>query len=315
MRSALLLGAIAPSPEAVRVPARPRVGVAVVTFDRPRYLERCLANVAAQTYPAARTEVLVVDDTPGDAARRAVEARTGAPLACSRYVHPAAAREHRREAAARGDGAAGRARLRRHRDGTTTTRGADRLARQVAPIAAGAADATVATPYAWRWEDDAGRARMMTWGGLAGAALHRLDGDLGRGTELLDEAIASLCYDARLLDACAYPDASYDLCGNQPVRRAPDDSSLALGDDAAVLARSRARTASPRHERRRRWRGGRHDDSARTRSKNFDFHTATTRTARSSRGPRGRRAPPRGLPLRAPDYAHAKHAAGRRLGR
>ena len=87
MRSALLLGAIAPSPEAVRVPARPRVGVAVVTFDRPRYLERCLANVAAQTYPAARTEVLVVDDTPGDAARRAVEARTGAPLACSRYVH------------------------------------------------------------------------------------------------------------------------------------------------------------------------------------------------------------------------------------
>ena len=87
-------------------------------------------------------------------------------------------------------------------------------------IAAGAADATVATPYAWRWEDDAGRARMMTWGGLAGAALHRLDGDLGRGTELLDEAIASLCYDARLLDACAYPDASYDLCGNQPVRRA-----------------------------------------------------------------------------------------------
>ena len=90
----------------------------------------------------------------------------------------------------------------------------------MAPIAAGAADATVATPYAWRWEDDAGRARMMTWGGLAGAALHRLDGDLGRGTELLDEAIASLCYDARLLDACAYPDASYDLCGNQPVRRA-----------------------------------------------------------------------------------------------
>ena len=62
-------------------------------------------------------------------------------------------------------------------------------ARQVAPIAAGAADATVATPYAWRWEDDAGRARTMTWGGLAGVALHRLDGDLGRGTELLDEAM------------------------------------------------------------------------------------------------------------------------------
>ena len=48
MRSALLLGAIAPSPEAVRVPARPRVGVAVVTFARPRYLARCLADVAAR---------------------------------------------------------------------------------------------------------------------------------------------------------------------------------------------------------------------------------------------------------------------------
>lgn len=211
MRSALLLGAIAPSPEAVRVPARPRVGVAVVTFDRPRYLERCLANVAAQTYPAARTEVLVVDDTPGDAARRAVEARTGAPLACSRYVHlprRASIGAKRQRAATELRDALGCDVIATWDDDDAY--GADRLARQVAPIAAGAADATVATPYAWRWEDDAGRARTMTWGGLAGAVLHRLDGDLGWGTELLDEAIASLCYDARLLDACAYPDASYD---------------------------------------------------------------------------------------------------------
>ena len=249
MRSALLLGAIAPSPEAVRVPARPRVGVAVVTFDRPRYLERCLANVAAQTYPAARTEVLVVDDTPGDAARRAVEARTGAPLACSRYVHlprRASIGAKRQRAATELRDALGCDVIATWDDDDAY--GADRLARQVAPIAAGAADATVATPYAWRWEDDAGRARMMTWGGLAGAALHRLDGDLGRGTELLDEAIASLCYDARLLDACAYPDASYDLCGNQPVRRAHFFTKSFLGDDAAVLARSSGEEpASPRH--------------------------------------------------------------------
>ena len=106
----------------------------------------------------------------------------------------------------------------------------------------------MATPYAWRWEDDAGRARTMTWGGLAGAVLHRLDGDLGWGTELLDEAIASLCYDARLLDACAYPDASYDLCGKQPVRRAHFFTKSFLGDDAAVLARSSGEEpASPRH--------------------------------------------------------------------
>ena len=51
------------------------------------------------------------------------------------------------------------------------------------------------------------------------------------------------------------------LCGNQPVRR--------VHDDAAVLARSRVRNRH-RHaieQGSRRWRGGRRDDSARTRRK------------------------------------------------
>merc|ERR1719333_1554437 len=126
-------------------------------------------------------------------------ARTGAPLACSRYVHlprRASIGAKRQRAATELRDALGCDVIATWDDDDAY--GADRLARQAAPIAAGAADATVATPYAWRWEDDAGRARTMTWGGLAGAVLHRLDGDLGWGTELLDEAIASLCYDARL---------------------------------------------------------------------------------------------------------------------
>ena len=129
-----------------------RVGVAVVTFDRPRYLERCLANVAAQTYPAARTEVLVVDDTPGDAARRAVEARTGAPLACSRYVHlprRASIGAKRQRAATELRDALGCDVIATWDDDDAY--GADRLARQVAPIAAGAADNGPGTARASGW--------------------------------------------------------------------------------------------------------------------------------------------------------------------
>lgn len=190
--------------------ARLRVGVAVVTYARPAYLARCLENIAAQTYPAALTEVLVVDDTPGDAARAAVEAETGAALRCSRYVHLPG----RASIGAKRDFAARELRENLACDVIVSwddddVYGRDRIALQVAPIARGAADATVATPHAWRWEGD-GAARAMPGGGLLGALLHRVDPELELGTELLDEAIASLCYDARLLDVATYPDSSYD---------------------------------------------------------------------------------------------------------
>ena len=125
-----------------------RVAVAVVTYDRPAYLERCLENVASQTYPKELTSVVVVDDTPGDAARLAVEASTGAALACDRYVHLDA----RATIGAKRTLAAGVARD-LGCDVVATwddddVYGDDRLAAQLAPIAAGAADATVATPRA-----------------------------------------------------------------------------------------------------------------------------------------------------------------------
>ena len=187
-----------------------RVAVAVVTYDRPAYLERCLANVASQTYPKELTSVVVVDDTPGDAARIAVEASTGAALACDKYVHLDArasigAKRNLAADVARGLGC----------DVVATwddddVYGDDRLAAQLAPIAAGFADATVATPNAWRYEGG-GAAADMTWGGWLAAGLAAVDPDGALGTEIVDEAIASLCYRTALHGgAAAYPDASYD---------------------------------------------------------------------------------------------------------
>ena len=192
----------------------PRVGVVVVTFDRPRYLERCLANIASQDYPRELTEVIVVDDTPDDAARAAVEASTGRALACTRYVHLA---ERATIGAKRSLGA----RLAADDLGCDVVAtwddddvyGADRLSLQVSPIAAGDADATVATPRAWRYEAAAGeRPAEMTWfGGAFGFALAAVDADCALGTFILDEAIASLCFRAALHGGAAdYPDASYD---------------------------------------------------------------------------------------------------------
>ena len=79
---------------------------------------------------------------------------------------PAAAREHRREAAARGDGAAGRARLRRHRDVGRRRRVRGRPAR-----APGGADRS------GRGGRDRGDALRVALGGRRGP---RADDDLGR---------------------------------------------------------------------------------------------------------------------------------------
>ena len=193
----------------------PRVGVVVVTFDRPRYLERCLANIASQDYPRELTEVIVIDDTPDDAARAAVEASTGRALACTRYVHLA---ERATIGAKRSLGA----RLAAEDLGCDVVAtwddddvyGADRLSLQISPIAAGDADATVATPRAWRYEYEAAgeRPAEMTWfGPVLGTVLAAVDADCALGTFILDEAIASLCFRAALHGGDAdYPDASYD---------------------------------------------------------------------------------------------------------
>jgi GT2 family glycosyltransferase len=52
----------------------PLVSVVVPTCRRPELLRRCLARLLAQTLPAARYEVIVVDDGHDDAALRAVDA-------------------------------------------------------------------------------------------------------------------------------------------------------------------------------------------------------------------------------------------------
>lgn len=82
-------------------PAAPLVSVIVPTFNRAPILERCLAHLRAQTLPADRFEVIVVDDGSSDA--------TPEVLAAAGVIHehqpnlgPAAAR-NRGLARARGD--------------------------------------------------------------------------------------------------------------------------------------------------------------------------------------------------------------------
>ena len=129
----------------------------VVTYNRPRLLERCLAQIAAQDYPAL--EVLVVDDSDDGPC---VERFAAAP---ARFARGSAAPTRRRAAAARlrpaldrrerNLAAAAARRGRRHVGRRRRVRAGPRE-REVAPILAGEADATVCTPF-WRW--DAARRR------------------------------------------------------------------------------------------------------------------------------------------------------------
>jgi succinoglycan biosynthesis protein ExoA len=50
----------------------PLVTVVVPTLNEERYIERCLASIQAQTYPAARVEVIVVDGGSRDRTRSVV---------------------------------------------------------------------------------------------------------------------------------------------------------------------------------------------------------------------------------------------------
>ncbi|HEX7079858.1 MAG TPA: glycosyltransferase [Gammaproteobacteria bacterium] len=83
---------------------RPRVSVVVPSYHRPALLERCLAALARQDFPAADYELVVVHDGPSEPARRLVAEwgrrfdRDGGPAL--RYVEP----EHGGPAAARNAG-------------------------------------------------------------------------------------------------------------------------------------------------------------------------------------------------------------------
>ena len=50
----------------------------------------------------------------------------------------------------------------------------------------------------------------MAWGSAFPALLHAVDSDCGLGTEIVDEAIASLAYRADFYGPADYPDSSYD---------------------------------------------------------------------------------------------------------
>ena len=230
---------------AAAAPTAPLVSVMVVTYNRPRLLERCLAQIAAQDYPAL--EVLVVDDSDdgpcverfaaaparfarGSAALDALGARLR-PLGCGRLS--IGAKRNLAAAAARG------AVVVTWDDDDEYA--PDRVSAQVAPILAGEADATVCTPF-WRWDaapaaadaDAAPDAREALGGGGGAAAraalalYAALDAECENGLEMVDEAISTLAYRTALwrgADAAGdgsagdgpagdggacYPDSSYD---------------------------------------------------------------------------------------------------------
>jgi glycosyltransferase involved in cell wall biosynthesis len=53
--------------------APPDISVVVPTYRRPAMLERCLAALFVQDYPASRFDIIVCDDGPDDATRASVE--------------------------------------------------------------------------------------------------------------------------------------------------------------------------------------------------------------------------------------------------
>jgi GT2 family glycosyltransferase len=65
------------------------LSIIVLTYDRPLHLQRCLASLAAQTYPAERLEIVVADDGSADATRAVIEehAREHANVRHVRHGH------------------------------------------------------------------------------------------------------------------------------------------------------------------------------------------------------------------------------------
>ncbi|KAJ8599679.1 hypothetical protein CTAYLR_004728 [Chrysophaeum taylorii] len=190
-----------------------RVAVCVVTFERPQYLSRCVEQIARQR-DLSQIDVIIVDDSTSSC-KGAVEAGLGCSL--EEYLRPARlvydySVERRTIGAKRTRGLSLAADLGCEVIATwddDDVYGDDRVAAQAAPIIAGDADATLATPEAWRWEtDDASVA--MSWGNAPAKLAAAIDPRCELGLELVDEAIASLCFRVSLAADLKYPDLSYD---------------------------------------------------------------------------------------------------------
>ncbi|KAJ1444779.1 hypothetical protein M885DRAFT_552027 [Pelagophyceae sp. CCMP2097] len=215
----VLLAVLVPGLALGLAAARPRAAVAVVTYERPEYLARCLRLVAVQTYPEDLVDVVVIDDS-ATSCRPRVEAILGASLddmfgGRLDYVYlegrTSIGAKRRLAVECLAATARGRPAVAVTWDDDDVY-GEDRLAAQLAPIASGLCDATVATPCAWVWEAAPGDAVAadMAWP-LVPLLIFAVDGECALGLELLDEAIASLCFRIDLHDAdTSYPDTSYD---------------------------------------------------------------------------------------------------------
>lgn len=191
----------------------PKVAVTVVTYERPDFLSRCLEQISRQDALSDRVVVVIVDDSR-ESSRAAVEARLGSRLetfmapavVCYDYSTSRRSIGAKRMRALRLSESSGCDVVLNWDDDDCY--GEDRLRLQVEPIAAGQADATVATASSWRWEAT-DEARTMTWGRL-GWLLYAVDGGGELGTEILDEALASLCFRVDVASGIEYPDTSYD---------------------------------------------------------------------------------------------------------
>lgn len=195
------------------------IAISVVTYERPEYLRRCVEQIASQRLAMrSRLTVIIIDDS-SQSCKDSVEAKLAAKL--DDYLAPA--RVIYEFSAARCSIGAKRSRaLRRAEELKCSVLcnwddddvfGEDRLELQVEPILSGWADATVASPQAWRWETGAydPTPRVMSWGRLAfGSFLAAIDPRCELGTEILDEALASLCFRIDLAAHLEYPDISYD---------------------------------------------------------------------------------------------------------
>lgn len=199
-----------------------RASVAVVTWERPEYLARCVAQIAAQEWPRDLLDVVIVDDSKASC-RAAVERALGGPLeetlrgAALEYVwlpERATIGAKRNLAMERLAVLAGDRLAVAVSWDDDDVFGVDRLTRQIEPIARGGVDATLATPERWRWEaapcDAAPLEMTLGLSAIVPRAFAIADPRCELGLELVDEAIASLAYRLELHGVATYPDVSYD---------------------------------------------------------------------------------------------------------
>ena len=219
MKVLALVASVALSSEALSSPtSSSRLAVVVATYDRPCKLVRTLRSIERQDIDKERLEVVIVDDTQPRSCRGLVEAVLGVDL--ESFLAPATLRyidlDERRTIGAKRTMAL-KVAIEQNCEVVMNwddddLYGDDRLRRQLEETLV--ADATVLTPCEWRFETDFGdysRFTTMSWGTPLAKLLQTIDPDLSLGSELVDEAVASLAL--RISDNTRdleYPDKSYD---------------------------------------------------------------------------------------------------------